>query len=57
METALILANRLIQIIRETGASKAEAYCALEVAHKILPSITDLPDNPPIPVSEDAAVG
>jgi hypothetical protein len=57
VEPALILANRILQLIRESGAGKTEAYCALEVAHKVLPSLNDIGDPPAILSSEDAVVG
>jgi hypothetical protein len=45
MEPALILANRILELLRESGASKIEAYCALEVAHKVLPAVKDMAFN------------
>jgi hypothetical protein len=54
MEAALILADQILQLIRQSGAGKAEAYCALEVAHKVLPSINDIGDGPPTPASDGA---
>ena len=34
---ALVLADRILEILEESGASEAERYCALEVAKAIVP--------------------
>lgn len=48
MEPALILADRIIQVIRDSGADSAEASCALSIADRILPSLHGIPE-PPLP--------
>ncbi|MGA2149745.1 MAG: hypothetical protein ABSH49_32870 [Bryobacteraceae bacterium] len=55
MEAALILADRILGLIRDSGATEMEAYSALEVAHKVVRSIDDMAvSRPPAPVSETA---
>ena len=42
MENCLILADQLVQFIRQSGATKLEAYAALEIAGKILVTVEDI---------------
>lgn len=42
VDAALILAHRIILLIREAGVNKIEAYAALNVAEAILPTIEDI---------------
>jgi hypothetical protein len=42
MDTALILADELLAVIRKSGVSKMEAHAALSVAQAVLPSISDI---------------
>jgi hypothetical protein len=34
---SLMLADRILELLQESGASEAERYCALEVAKAIVP--------------------
>jgi hypothetical protein len=56
MESALILADRILQVIRESGANKVEALCALEVAHKVLPSVDEMSFSRPAESEGQTAV-
>jgi hypothetical protein len=57
METPLILADRILELIRSAGVTRVEASCALAVAQNSLPCMTDITfvvhDEPSQP--EDAA--
>jgi hypothetical protein len=39
---ALILANRILDLIRESGFSKMEAHAALSVVGAVLPTVSDI---------------
>lgn len=52
MDTALILTDRLLQVIRDSGASKIEAYSALKAAGAILTSVEDISFRNDLPKSE-----
>jgi hypothetical protein len=42
MDSALILADQLLSLIRVAGVSKIEAHAALEIAQATLPTIDDI---------------
>ena len=42
MDPALLLADRLMTLLRESGASKMEAHAALQIAATVLPSVDDI---------------
>jgi hypothetical protein len=42
MDAALILADRLLSLIRASGVSKIEAHAALAIAGETLPTISDI---------------
>lgn len=42
MDAALILADQILGVIRNSGASKMEAHAALAIAGETLPTISDI---------------
>jgi hypothetical protein len=42
MDAALILADRILSLIRDSGNSKIEAHAALSIANAALPTIGDI---------------
>jgi hypothetical protein len=42
MDTALILADQILVVIRSAGVSKTEAHAALSVVQAVLPSVNDI---------------
>ncbi len=42
MDSALILADQILGMIRHSGASKTEAHAALAIAGQVLPTISDV---------------
>lgn len=42
MEPALILADQVITLLRQSGATKMEAHAALSIAEQVLTSIGDM---------------
>jgi hypothetical protein len=42
MDSALILADQILTLIRSAGVSKMEAHAALSIAGETLPTISDI---------------
>lgn len=42
MEAVLILADRILTLVRESGATKMEASAALAIAGSALPTVKDM---------------
>jgi hypothetical protein len=42
MEPALILADQIVTLLRQSGATKMEAHAALSIANEVLTSIGDM---------------
>lgn len=42
MDPALILADRILTLVRQSGVSKMEAHAALAIAGEVLPTIDDV---------------
>jgi len=55
MEAPLILADRLMQVIRESGLNKSQVSAALEISRSLILAADDLPATP-FPRSPAAAV-
>lgn len=55
MEAPLILADRLMQVIRESGLNKSQASAALEISRSLILAADDLPSTPFPRLPEGAA--
>jgi hypothetical protein len=42
MDTALILADQILTLLRNSGATRQEAYAALSVANDVMPTVEDM---------------
>jgi hypothetical protein len=42
MDAALILADQILTVIRDSGSSKMEAHAALSIASTTLPTLSDI---------------
>lgn len=59
MDSALILADQIMSLIRGSGVSKIEAHAALSITQSLLPSVSDISfrnDLPPERETSQAAV-
>ena len=57
MDSALILADQILTLIRNAGVSKIEAYAALAAANGVLPSVDDISFRNDLPVAEEQPDG